>query len=179
MGVNYYLKDATYAVDQSQTTNDANVVVGQTENKYQSFTTGASVVTLGRVMVHMNNGSGETITIRIREGEGTGGTLLGTASKTFTSGPDIDVDFEFDHVVPLLASTQYSFTIDSSGDFATAYENSAGGYAGGRNDQGAGRDYHFKTYETTGRGAIDTSAGTNSKKVGISLSATQLLLLNT
>ena len=51
-------------------------------------------------------------------------------------------------------------------------------YAGGGSDIDPTYDFLIKSYKVNSYGTIDTSAGTNSKKVGIATSATSILIKN-
>ena len=182
VGVNYYLSDATNSQDITTFSPGAFDYVAMTspEAQYQSFITG-SVNHISRIDASMQTTAGhKTITVRVREGTGVGGTLI--SSKVFTvdtGGGVATVVFLFDIPMPVKATTTYSVTFETSDGNANIVNRLADGYANGRNDQSATNDYNIQTFDSTGRGAIGTSAGTNSKKAGISLAATSLLLLNT
>jgi hypothetical protein len=179
-GVAYYLKDAVQTVDQQQTTDDSQTEIPNgSETSYQSFTVGNGVTHLTKVDVKLQQltGFADGQTIRIRSGEGTGGTLLYTGSFT------VDSSNVYEHTltsfVPVTAGQKYSITLQATNLNRVAWRrNSAGGYSGGRNDGSANTDYYFRTYYGTSRGLINTSAGTVSKKVGLALSSTSLLILN-
>jgi len=176
----YYLSDGTDTLDQSQLTQDNSQVLAVSETNYQSFTAGVTGM-LGKVTITSGVSSGSaTITVKIRAGTGTGGTLLASQSFGPYSGVASERIITFGTNQPVLtASTVYSITVTS--DTINAYwqqKTTTNPYASGRADTGANDDYIFNTYVASTNGTIGTSAGTNSKKIGIAISATNLQILN-
>ena len=113
-------------------------------------------------------------------GEGVGGTEL--ASIGYTGNGVVGWnDFYFNDFIPVTAGNQYTIAISIGSTGQTTWGNyeASNSYSGGRSDRNAAHDRMFKTYYTTARGAINTSAGTTSKKIGLALSTTEVLILNT
>lgn len=175
----YYLQNATHTIDQSfETSGDTRVT--PSGELYQSFTAGVGVNNISKISLYLYNVSGSSgynVTIKLRDGEGTGGTELAT----FTVF--VALNFKDDWAVctlnapaPVVAGNKYSITMSGGSSNISWYEDIAGGYAGGRNDQNANYDYYFRAYTSTGRGALGTSAGTTSKIMGFATSATELQL---
>ena len=174
----YYLKDATQNIDQQQTSVDHMRGPGGATDMWQSFTVGAGITHLSGAAIGASiiggNGNGGGV----YSGEGVGGTYLYGWSKPEAYNDDNGI--WFDAFIPVTAGNKYTITL-SPGTFGqntwAEYE-ASNLYADGKSDYGVNYDRKFKTYYTTNRGLINTSAGTNSKKVGIALSSTDLLILN-
>ncbi len=176
----YYLSNATQTQDVAYDSNNTSyTTLSTSEINYQSFTT-SSITEISSVQLKLLTGGGTAnrpITVKIRVGTGTGGALKGTG--TFT--PSINATPAYytcilDIPASVSASTIYSITATystASGSGTPAWdETSPGTYSDGTNENS--RDYGFKTFYSTGRGAIGTSAGTVSKIVGLATSATEL-----
>jgi hypothetical protein len=182
VGTNYYLSDATHTVDQNCGTGATNRTMDNAEGRWQSFTVGAGITHLTRIRVWLGNNSDNAVTVKIRVGTGNTGTLLDTftiPAASATGSPGNRYGY-CNFPIPVTAGQVYTITLSEvSSTMTWQDDNGLNTYAGGRNDQNANNDYQFSTYYTTGRGTIGTSAGTNSKKIGLSLSATETLILNT
>ncbi len=177
IGSIYYLGNATHTVDQECTTHNNYISIGESETHWQSFTTGGSITHISRITAYLDGAIAENITLRLRTGEGTGGSLLGTVVSSYP-GSIGTVIFQFDNPIPVSASTQYTMTFQSSGTATNLCQKTTSAISGGRNDQSALYDYRVATYYSTNRGAVGTSAGTTSKIIGVATSATELHLSN-
>ena len=196
VGKKYYIEDGT--IDQSKTTGDDTADAIWNDDKYgQTFTTGAGVSKLDWIEIYAKE-----------EGDGCGnlyfeiyatssgiptGSALGT-SETLDTG-DWGTDnkwhiFRFLTPVTLSASTMYALVaVPAGGSISNnihwRVDNPGTPYTGGTRiyDTGSGwtiladdSDFLFKTAYTTG--AISITAGTVTKKIGISLAATKLFIQN-
>ena len=157
------------------------------EGSYQSFTTG-NVDHISQIGLNLYTGGGTAdrpITVRIRTGTGTGGDLIGTATAT----PTINATptfYIFTLNIPAIVSSNTVYSIsafysDSSGSGIPWWseQTTTDGYAGGRNNESASYDCGFKTFYSTGRGMIGTSAGTVSKIIGFATDAKSLTIKDT
>ena len=179
-GQRYYIQDATNSASINQTSTDDSSAISTSETAYQSFTVGSDDIVVIAVRADIQGvGSSPSITPRIRTGEGTGGSLVATGIAV-TMGGNADQVFYFDVPVLLSASTQYSLTLQRSGGAGTEtwFSDTGNPYAGGRSEESASHDTDFSIYVegATTLGAIGTSAGTNSREVGVAISATELLI---
>lgn len=179
----YYINNATHTLDQSQTSQDSNTFIGYDVGGtgYQSFTTGNSVTELTKISLYLKTASAtQDVTIKIREGEGLSGTLLATTTASVTSTPGY-IDVYMPYPIPVSANTLYSicFYGGSVGDrMSIYYKINTNPYANGKFDGSTTDDVVFRTYYSSSRGVIGTTPGTNSKKVGLAMTATTLLIQN-
>lgn len=182
----YYLSNATQTQDIAYDSNNTSyTLLNTSEVNYQSFTTNSTTSEISSVQLKLLTGGGTAnrpITIKIRVGTGIGGGLLG--SGTFT--PSINATPAYytcilDVPIAVLANTVYSITATystASGSGTPGWdETNPGAYSGGTNENS--RDYGFKTFYSTGRGAIGTSAGTVSKIVGFATDVKSLTIKDT
>jgi len=180
----YYLLNATHTLDQTCATSGGwTNIAYSSEINYQSFTTGGSITQISKVEVYLNcetTQPAQNIICRLRVGTGTGGTLLATkiVSKSWSAGENAAVTFIFPVPITVSSSTVYSITLQGGGSlyYVRWLYDSTNPYAGGRSDISATGDYYLKTYYSSSRGGLSTSAGTYSKKVGIAVSSTELTL---
>lgn len=175
----YYLQNATQTLDQSST-NEAGggQSIATTEVNYQSFTTGLAQ-NLSKIILKLSTGNESfNFTLKIRTGEGVAGTLLATKAMSFNAGVSpSEATFVLDVPIALGNATQYSITLLANSTTPSwMISDTSNPYANGRNDVAANKDYYFKTYYSTARGALGTSAGTVSKIIGFATSATELQL---
>ncbi len=162
---NYYLNNATHTIDQSYEVANGGIEIGIGVEGWTTFTTSAGITHLSAVAIKAQRGvNPSSITIKVKT---TGGTLLGTTSCDVPSTSATWIIAYFPFPVPLSGSTQYNLTHQASRTQVILTWN---------NPTSA---KNYRTYYSTNRGIIGTSAGTVSKKVGLALSATQLLILNT
>ncbi len=187
IGSTYYLKNATSTKDQEAVfAGSADGVSSfETNWRWQSFKTGASVTHITKLVCGMgSNVSSQNynIYLKIYSGEGIGGSLL--YSQTFSAyNLDADGDYTFNLTNPLPVSSATTYTMAFYADDVVGakypywnYSVNRGIYADGRADTDALDDYWFKTYYLASPGLIDTSVGTVTRKVGVAITATNLLL---
>jgi hypothetical protein len=177
---NYYLSNAGADV-QDQTADGTGLsYFDNSVTHWQSFTTGSGVVNISAIALNMRqiNGSGSSCVLTIKTGSGTGGTTIYSGLfNMLAAGWQTTI---LDIPVAVSANTQYTFILSANSSNNHFYVSSDSGYAGGTSDSGGTSDMDFFTYTSTGsRGAIGTSAGTVSKKVGLALGTSSLLILNT
>jgi len=176
IGAVYYIQDRN-AIDQRQTEQNTEFSnVG-----WQSFTPSKS--NLSAVSLYLREIRGvptnTTITIRIYTGEGTGGQLL--AEKTFSVSLAANewrvVTFFFDSPVTITSGSLHTIYFQSSASNVVFRQLNSNYYPNGRADNNAVYDYYFITYYFVGQTNIGTSPGTNNVKVGVAISATEILMV--
>lgn len=190
----YYLSDGT--TDQSNVTNNNEEAVYSGGTIYgQTFTTGGSTTKLNWVEIYgrkVGSGAGNlTINIYATSSSLPTGASLGT-SEVVVSG-DLStsnawIGFSFGNIT-LSSGTEYALVISASGGDAggnnfTWRKQDTNVYANGQAVRftaswaalGLGEDFTFKTGFSLG--TIATTAGSVSKKIGLSLSTTLLNILN-
>lgn len=165
-----------YTLDQSQGLNGLYTLItadskGAGWNRYaQTFTPGAGVTNLGAIDLGLNGNCTVTVTVY----DGIAGTALGSTSNTFnTNGGYQVLRFAFANLLPVVAGSQYFFTVQvNAGEQCYIHyntDNYAGGvmwnssYSGGSGGGGytsmAAYDLNFWTYY----GANTTTATYTSK----------------
>lgn len=179
-GVNYYLSNASTDTQDQTADGTGLAYVSNGEDHWQSFTTGNGVVNLSsfKLNVRQISGGGSTCGVLIKEGEGTGGTTIYSGTATF--GATGWITNYLSAPIAVSANTKYTLVLSAGDSNLQFYESQDSGYSNGVSDLGTNHDMDFFTYYSGGgRGAVSTSAGTVSKKVGLALSSTNLLILNT
>jgi len=178
VGSIYYLKNATQNIDQSQTVSTTADQDTFGSERWQSFTSGAGMTHISQIEVYVHQGAAAVHNWRMKiyTGEGTGGTLLYTQTLAGAAAGDQNLVYTLSAPINISAATQYSITLEDLTSNGYWWYNNAGGYAGGRSSWNAAHDAYFITRYTTARGALNTAAGTVSKKVGIAISATEFTL---
>lgn len=132
--------------DQSNLFSDAG---SGAQDQWQSFTTG-----LAGALARVDLGVGSPIsgpspgTIRIYEGEGTGGTELGSFDVTFEDVHNQIQEFALDEPVPLEADTTYTIRFSVPAITVGWVDVAPDVYAGGRASFGSGTDFVFRTVMT-------------------------------
>lgn len=132
--------------DQSNLISDAG---SGAQDQWQSFTTG-----LPGALARVDLGVGSPIsgpspgTIRIYEGEGTGGTELGSLDVTFEDVHNQIQEFELDDPVPLAADTVYTIRFSVPAITVGWVDVAPDVYAGGRASFGSNTDFVFRTVMT-------------------------------
>ena len=132
--------------DQSNLFSDAG---SGAQDQWQSFTAG-----LAGALARVDLGVGSPIsgpspgTIRIYEGEGTGGTELGSIDVTFADVHNQIQEFELDEPVPLDADTVYTIRFSVPAITVGWVDVAPDVYAGGRASFGSGTDFVFRTVMT-------------------------------
>ena len=125
---------------------DSNAGAGG-QDQWQSFTAGLSA---GLVQIDLGVGSPisgpSDGTLRIYEGEGTTGTLLGTQAVTFEDVHNQVQEFVLEDPVPMTAGQVYTVRFSVPAVTVGWVDLSTNDpYAGGRASHGAGADYVFRT----------------------------------
>ncbi len=132
--------------DQSNLFSDAG---SGAQDQWQSFTTG-----LAGALTRVDLGVGSPIsgpspgTIRIYEGEGTGGTELGNFEVTFEDVHNQVQEFALDEPVPLEAGAVYTIRFSVPAITVGWVDVAPDVYAGGRTSFGSGTDFVFRTVMT-------------------------------
>jgi len=176
-GSYYYLQDAVIAIDQNQESQNGGE---STNNNWQSFKTGVGVTTISKIGVMMDTGSPvlNDVTITLREGTGTGGTSLGSKTGRPSSGQS-SYWFELTFDTPITVSAETTYTIHLTGSINGNWRiQRSNVYADGRSSVNSSYDFTFRVYAKSGLGDIGDTPGTNSVKVGLATSATELLIIN-
>ena len=132
--------------DQSNLFSDAG---SGSEDQWQSFTAG-----VGGGLTRIDLGVGSPIsgpspgTIRVYEGEGLGGTELGSLDVTFEDVYNQLQEFSLDEPIPLIANEVYTLRF-SVPDVTVGWVDVAPDvYAAGRSSYGVGTDFVFRTVMT-------------------------------
>lgn len=132
--------------DQSNLFSDAG---SGSQDQWQSFTTG-----LAGALARVDLGVGSPVsgpspgTIQIYEGEGTGGTELGSLEVTFEDVHNQIQEFEFEEPVPLNANSVYTIRFSVPAITVGWVDVAPDVYAGGRASFGSGTDFVFRTVMT-------------------------------
>jgi len=162
----------------------------------QTFTPGSDIVCSGAYAYIKTNGTPTAdITCSIRatsSSKPTGGDLaVGTIVSTIVTSTNAKIYISFNTPVTLSSGTMYSLVLRSpsataingySGDYDDSSAYADGNYcvssdSGANWSTPANNDMHFGIH--TSPGTIGTSAGVISKKIGLALSSTKLLIQNT
>lgn len=193
IGSAYYLQDIILIDNSTESGSGAGSSYGGTHAHGQTFKTTSIQTNLGKVSLplrkHLNPTGNFAVELRTTSGGLPTATILASVTKAASDLTTSFVwyDFIFDYK-GLTASTTYAITITYSGGDVNNWvqgETSSGAYADGARvtttDEitwvvAQAYDMSFKIYDMAGR--IGTSAGSTSKKVGIALEATKLLMLN-
>jgi hypothetical protein len=162
-------------VDQEQATSNGSI--HWTGTQWQSFTVGATG-TLAAVELNLGSYGGVTpwsATLRIREGEGTGGTILSTqvVRGDANVGPRI---FPLATPFEVVEGQQYTIAISTMGVSLQWRIRVADVYAGGQSSYNAANDYWFRTYlaDATSRPALVIQPATLNVGIGIANPAATL-----
>ncbi|MCR9160785.1 MAG: hypothetical protein NXI35_08895 [bacterium] len=119
------------------------------QDQWQSFTTG-----IAGALARVDLGVGSPIagpsagTIRIYEGEGTGGTELGSIDVTFEDVHNQMQEFALEDPIPLSAGTTYTIRFSVPAVTVGWVDVAPDVYEGGRASYGAGTDFVFRTVMT-------------------------------
>jgi len=129
--------------DQSNLFSDAG---SGSDDQWQSFTAG-----VGGGLTRIDLGVGSPIsgpspgTIRVYEGEGLGGTQLGSQDVTFEDVHNQVQEFPLDEPVPLIAGQVYTIRFSVPNITVGWVDVAPDVYAGGRSSFGVGTDFVFRT----------------------------------
>ncbi len=151
-GINYIKVNSSPALDQSST--DVNGGAGGT-SQWQSFTAGVNGI-LSSVEWNMgsplNSATAASVTVKIYDGEGTNGTLLGTsngmtpATNNFNAFEYVAFDLSNSNI-KVIAGQRYTIQLTTSAVpnafLSLSYSNP---YANGRSSYDPNWDFLFKTY---------------------------------
>lgn len=159
-----------YTLDQSQTSQDSRVSVIQTSippawTFYgQTFTVGAGVTNLGAIALLLDGIANVTINVYDSTAVGSGANLLGSVTQAVSVVGPTNVQFNFPFHIPVVAATQYFFTVSvEAGQSIWLQYKATGAYSGGQmytatftGTSGGtysavtGSDLYFQTYSSTG-----------------------------
>jgi len=151
----------TYHANHSHTLDQEYDTTSTTSNlasggQWQSFTTSAGVYNLSQVAIRGGSTDASTSLLSIYEGQGTGGTLLGSMTVALPNlgGDPAWVTFSLDSMmnqIVLAPSTEYTIAFGTSTSNFSWFRNTTGALAGGVASTGAAHDFSIKTYyDSTG-----------------------------
>ncbi|MBT7060905.1 MAG: hypothetical protein HN976_37785, partial [Lentisphaerae bacterium] len=141
---------------------------------WQSFTAGFSGLL---TQVDIEGKSSGPLTLRLYDGEGTGGVELGNQTVSVWTNTYATQSTPLDAPISVVGGQTYTWKLEAGGSVLSVYEDQADGYPGGRNDQAPGHDYAFSTYaqpiipisalyvDPTGRVGIGTMGPTEQFEV--------------
>lgn len=168
----YFLADTSVAVTETITQSSTDSSDTLAVNRTQTFKPTKTIIPSVKVLI--SSTATRNFTLRIKSGAT---TLVSKLVQVDTSGTPTLTTFTFSNPAFVTPGTSYTLQMDGTG-FADAFVHyeSTDVYADGVYSSGG--DLTFRVNETEGDGEIGTSAGSVSKKVGLALSVTTLLLLN-
>lgn len=187
IGAIYYLKNtaASASEDITQTDKDDDVVA---QSWCQTFIPLQSIIIAVKVWISNTHGSQNwDVTLTLYSGAhstGSPGTQLATKAVQINAGTDEERTYTFAAPVFVTPGITHTIKLTAVNQCIHFHHNNGGGYADGycyeqNQPETPEGDFYFKINEKSGDGEIDDSAGNNTKKVGIAISATELLILNT
>ena len=147
-GINYVKVSNSSTLDQSNTTYNAGL--GGT-SQWQSFTAGLNGILSSvewRMASPLNPGSAAPVTIKIYNGEGTSGNLLGTVNGFSPVSSNVFVSFDLSSSnIMVTAGQLYTIQLTTpTVQIGWLYCSTANSYPNGRGSNDASLDYPFKTY---------------------------------
>ena len=183
IGSVYYLKNTAVVQTETitQTTNNTDRALNIAWKQF--FKPTNHLLTKVQVLVHTNS-TVRVLTVILRRG----GTILETVNIGSQSiGVYTWKQFAFSSPHATIPGETLSIVVTAEGDSSSKWGSANTDVFGDsdeflENGEDPGVDVGdaaFKVWEKEGDGLLDTSAGTVSKKVGIAISATEILILNT
>jgi len=188
IGSDYYLQDnvdASYTTI-TQTTNNSSQLPDGLKKPTQTIIPTRSI--LYNWIMYLKNNSASTYNFRVKvwEGDNVFSVLTGTSDTvSVPNGGPTEYTFSFSTPLFMVVGNTYTILFEKSdgtnppSDVAWYYQNSDvyadGYYRYAGVDQG---DLYFKVNQKSGGGSIGTSVGSVTKKVGMAISATELLIQN-